>query len=529
MAILKHINLKNKDYSASVRYLWFQHDEKTGKPLRGEDGHCIRREGVIMDSLNCGIISFGFDCWMANKKYGKNQQEREIRAHHWILSFSPEDYKNGKLTPERAQELGMEFAQKHFDGHQCIIATHNDGHNGSKNIHVHIVCNSLRIKDLPEQPPYSQFERDRKAGYKLHPTREMMEYLKEDVMRLCHENGLQQVDLNKRAKKHITDKEYRAQQRGQEKLDKANEEIKTNGETPKKTKFKTDLEEMREAIDAARERSESVEEFMRILEEEYQITVTQSRGRWSYLPVGRKRPVTWRRLGTNYGREYIEEYIKAKLRQQPVEPTIQKPSHVDAAPALPVMGRMIDLNDPKIQASYGLTQWAKIQNLKEMSKKFNIISEMGLLSVEKLENEIVSQKKQLSDGKEELKAVEGRIKEINMLRRLLAQYYSTRSVYNEYRRSYKSPAFREQHISEITLYEGAQKQLNQWLKEHNGMKIPSDTQLKKEKAMLSEKKDRLYEERKELRSSISLLEDANELFTSKSKRTQVKQIESSIE
>lgn len=262
-----------------MRYLWFQHDEKTGKPIRGEDGHCVRREGVIMDSLNCGIISFDFDCRMANRQYGKNMQERDIRAHHWILSFSPEDYENGKLTPEKAQELGMEFARTHFGGHQCLIATHNDGHNGSKNIHVHIVCNSLRIKDLAEQPPYSQFERDRKAGYKLHPTREMMEYLKEDVMRLCHENGLQQVDLNKRAKKRITDKEYRAQQRGQEKLDKTNDAIKSVGGTPKQTKFKTDLEQMREAIDSARERAGSVEEFIRILADEYQITVTQSRGR----------------------------------------------------------------------------------------------------------------------------------------------------------------------------------------------------------------------------------------------------------
>lgn len=142
MAILKHINIKNKDYSASVRYLWFQHDEKTGKPLRGEDGHCIRRNGVIMDSLNCGIISFDFDCRIANKEYGKNQGESDITMHHYILSFDPLDAECG-LTPEKAQELGMEFARKHFGGHQCLIATHNDGHNGSKNIHVHIVCNSL--------------------------------------------------------------------------------------------------------------------------------------------------------------------------------------------------------------------------------------------------------------------------------------------------------------------------------------------------------------------------------------------------
>lgn len=524
-----------------MRYLWFQHDEKTGKPIRGEDGHCVRREGVIMDSLNCGIISFDFDCRMANRQYGKNMQERDIRAHHWILSFSPEDYENGKLTPERAQELGMEFARTHFGGHQCLIATHNDGHNGSKNIHVHIVCNSLRIKDLPEQPSYSLFARDRKAGFKLHPTREMMEYLKEDVMRLCHENGLHQVELNKPAKKRVTDKEYREQQRGQKKLDKANDAIKTVGGTPKQTKFKTDLEKMREAIDAARERAGSVEEFIRILADEYQITVTQSRGRWSYLPVGRKRPVTWRRLGANYQREFIEEYIARHVRKEQ-SVTEERHEHqpqreekpqkvVENRPVRPVItaavvtGRLIDLNDPKIQASYGLTQWAKIQNLKEMSRRFNYLSENGLLDLEKLSDVIASQKTQLRDGKEELKVVEGRLKEVNMLRRLLAQYYSTRSVYNEYRRSYKSPKFREQHISEITLYEGAQKQLNQWQKEHNGEKIPSDRQLKEEKAVLTERKEQLYAERRELKGAIKTLEESYQMFAFSYHTKQAKHLE----
>lgn len=401
----------------------------------GEDGHYIRRNGVIMDSLNCGVFSFGFDCRMANKEYGKNQSEKDIRAHHWILTFDPKDAECG-LTMEKAQELGMEFARKHFGGHQCLIATHNDGHNGSKNIHVHIVCNSLRIKDLPEQPEYSTFERDRKAGYKLHPTREMMEYLKADVMQLCRENGLHQVELNKPAKKRITDKEYQAQKRGQERLDKANEAIIAVGGTPKQTKFQTELERMREAIDTARQRVKTAEDFKRILEEEYQITVSESRGRWSYLPSNRKRPISWRRLGTDYQREFIEEYIKEKEHQKAdiseVQNIVQSAPAVDIHSDIATMGRMIDLNDPKIQASYGLTQWAKLQNLKEMSKRFNMISNMGLLNMDRLSDEITNQKKRFNEGQQELKSVEGQLKEINQLRRLVAQYYSTRDVYSEY-------------------------------------------------------------------------------------------------
>ena len=93
----------------------------------------------------------------------------------------------------------------HFSGHQCVVATHDDGNNGSHNIHVHISLDSLRIKDI-EQPVYSEFERDGKAGYKFHPTDQCMAYLKSEVEKLCRESGLHQVELNKPAKQRITDR-----------------------------------------------------------------------------------------------------------------------------------------------------------------------------------------------------------------------------------------------------------------------------------------------------------------------------------
>lgn len=38
MAILKHIAGKNADYGEAQRYLIFQYDEYTGKPIREENG-----------------------------------------------------------------------------------------------------------------------------------------------------------------------------------------------------------------------------------------------------------------------------------------------------------------------------------------------------------------------------------------------------------------------------------------------------------------------------------------------------------
>ena len=44
MAILKHIASKNADYGESERYLIFQHNEYTQKPVLDENGHMIIRE-----------------------------------------------------------------------------------------------------------------------------------------------------------------------------------------------------------------------------------------------------------------------------------------------------------------------------------------------------------------------------------------------------------------------------------------------------------------------------------------------------
>ena len=44
MAVIKHIASKNADYGAAERYLIYQHDEFTNKPVLDEQGRRIPRE-----------------------------------------------------------------------------------------------------------------------------------------------------------------------------------------------------------------------------------------------------------------------------------------------------------------------------------------------------------------------------------------------------------------------------------------------------------------------------------------------------
>ena len=56
--------------------------------------------------------------------YHKNQNYNEIKSHHYILSFDPNDKDEHGLTGERAQQLGLEYAKKNFPGHQLSLHTY---------------------------------------------------------------------------------------------------------------------------------------------------------------------------------------------------------------------------------------------------------------------------------------------------------------------------------------------------------------------------------------------------------------------
>lgn len=152
LATFKHISSKNADYSAAEAYLTFEHDEFTMKPTLDKNGRLIPRQDYRISTLNCGDEDFAIACLRANLRYGKNQKREDVKSHHYIISFDPKDVPDHGLNVDLAQSMGEKFCKEHFPGHQAIVCTHPDGHNGSGNVHVHIVINSLRIEEVPFMP-----------------------------------------------------------------------------------------------------------------------------------------------------------------------------------------------------------------------------------------------------------------------------------------------------------------------------------------------------------------------------------------
>ncbi|MDY4579119.1 MAG: relaxase/mobilization nuclease domain-containing protein [Anaerobutyricum hallii] len=503
MAVIKHIASKNADYGESERYLIFQHNEYTQKPILDDEGHMILRDEYYLDGLNCDPFTFASECQELNSYYHKNKNFNEIKSHHYIISFDPKDREECGLTGERAQQLGLTFAKKNFPGHQALVCTHTDGHNESGNIHVHIVINSLRKYDVPQEP-YMEFDCESKAGYKHHLSTAYLAHLKQDVMDMCQKEGLHQVDLLSPAERKITEKEYWAQRRGQEKLDKLNQKMLEDGITPKETRYQTEKQFLRDAIDDAASTAKSPEEFAQILDKKYHIIFKISRNRYSYLHPGRKKYITGRNLGTRYEEDFLLQTFKEnakslsdrkmKIEEPQITATtkdLQTALSPDASD-IPVpfifiksdLRLVIDLQTCiKAQQSEAYAQKVKLSNLKQMAQTVAYIQEHGYNSLEDFHTALDQVSNQTSAARKSLKYTEQQLKDVNEQIHFTGQYLAYKNVYADYRKSRNKDKFYEEHRAELSLYDTALRTLKE---KSAGNKLPSM------KALYA-KKDRLIE------------------------------------
>ena len=86
MAVLKHIAIKNADYSAAVCYLKYQHDERHLKPLLDENGSMMLRSEFHMNGVNCNPDTFDLECEMLNDQYSTYSRRK---SHPRYGDWSP--------------------------------------------------------------------------------------------------------------------------------------------------------------------------------------------------------------------------------------------------------------------------------------------------------------------------------------------------------------------------------------------------------------------------------------------------------
>lgn len=491
MAILKHIASKNADYGATMKYLLFEHNEKNMKPILDEKGRMVLRKEFLVDGVNCEAYSFDKECEIVNAKYHKNQNFNEIKSHHYIMSFDPRDTEDSGLTGEKAQALALEYVKRNFPGHQAFVCTHLDGHNGSGNIHTHIVINSVRKMDVPQQD-FMERTCDSRAGYKHHVTKDYFNYLLRDLMDICIREHLHQVDLFQPAEKKITDLEYKAQRSGQDNLDKLNEKIIDDGLKPRTTVFQTQKEFIRTAIEDISSTAQNLSEFQNGLLEKYHITLIDKRGRFSYLHPERNKNISERALGTLYGKEHLltvfeENKIpeKAQTHSQTTPVDQSSPFSKDMPEILFIKSDLrlvIDLQAcVKAQQSRAYARKVKISNLQEMAKTVAYIQEHGYDTQEHLMDAYTDISAKYKDARKTLRSTESRLKDVNEAIHYIGQYHANKAVFAQMTKAKNRKSFQQEHSSELQLYDSAVKYLQNKYPER---KIPAIKTLKEEKEKL---------------------------------------------
>lgn len=189
--------------------------------------------------------------------WGKNGG---IQAHHVIQSFKPDE-----ITPEKANQVGQELAERLGKGHEVVVYTHSD----TKHIHNHLVINSVNFE----------------TGYKfqLHG-KKAIEKVRELSDDLCKKYDLSIVDQPAKVRYHQA--EYGLAKRG----------------------IVSWKDELRQAIDLEKETANSFEEFKDNLKEKYAIEVSlRGKKAINYKHPSQKRNVRGRRLGADYERGTIED------------------------------------------------------------------------------------------------------------------------------------------------------------------------------------------------------------------------------
>lgn len=156
MAINKVVNKSTKSHGAMRNVIeYVLRDDKV------KQGFVEVTGPYAAETINYDDV---YRTWLEEKKLWDKDSGR-MYAHN-IISF----HKDEVVTPAEVLDIGKEFADRFFPGHQCVIGVHQD----KDHLHCHIVTNSVSYID----------------GLKLHQTKRDLEQQKEYTNSLCMERGL---------------------------------------------------------------------------------------------------------------------------------------------------------------------------------------------------------------------------------------------------------------------------------------------------------------------------------------------------
>ena len=148
-------------------------------------------------------------------------------------------------------------------------------------------------------------------------------------------------------------------------------------------------------------------------------------------------------------------------------------------PTVSKVGLLIDI-DAAIRSGKGpgYERWAKVFNLKQLSRAVLYLKEHGDMNYEELKDRTATSVMRFNEISAEIKDLESHMSDNRELQKHIINYVKTREVYVAYRKSGYSKKYRAEHETEILIHQAA-KQYFDSLESKN---IPTVKTLRKEYA-----------------------------------------------
>lgn len=179
---------------ATVTYI--RESKQSISAMKGVIDYCCRDKKVYDKISNQRLIS-GINCdgenafseFLATKKSYKKTDG--MNFYQYVQSFSPDE----NITPQKAHEVALEFAEKAWSEYEVLVATHCD----AQHIHSHFVINSVSFEN----------------GKKLRQNPNTLKSLRALSDEICRQHNLSTLEPYSKDGMKISTREYRTAVKGQ--------------------------------------------------------------------------------------------------------------------------------------------------------------------------------------------------------------------------------------------------------------------------------------------------------------------------
>ena len=261
---LKHVldYAANKDKTSIDTYTEEQYQALRDVLSYAKNEEKTEREFYVQ-GINCNPSTARDQFVTVKEQFGKTDG---IQAYHGYLSF-----KHMEVTPELAQRIGMEFAQRVWgDKYQVLVTTHLN----TEHLHCHFVVNSVSFVDGSRC-------HDETSWFRFSPVAD----------EICRKYGLSVVQNPERN----PDADYMTRK------DLAGMPTRYN--------------QLRQTIDEIIPHCRNIDDLKHQLRQRgYKYNLNPSRKYWTVTPPGSEKPIRLYRLGDNYTNDRIKERIDENFR-----------------------------------------------------------------------------------------------------------------------------------------------------------------------------------------------------------------------